>query len=104
MATRKLLEIPIRISSACRQIHACLTGSKARRMDLVDSAAINNVWNLLDRCWGELDQLCHWTIDIFETEEITRFMHGWQVSDEHQLQSDESLKQFFPTDLHIRVL
>lgn len=81
-SVRRLLSIPLQISSVCRQIHACLTGPKARRMDLVNTTAINSIWSTLDRCWRELDELRHWTIDILEAEDINRFIHGWQVGDD----------------------
>ncbi|TCD61677.1 hypothetical protein EIP91_008099 [Steccherinum ochraceum] len=76
-SARELLALPLQISSVCRQIHACLTGPKARRLNVVNSAAITNAWTTLDRCWRELDGL-RW-IETVEPEDINRFIHSWQV-------------------------
>lgn len=76
-----MMLIPLQIASACRQIHAYLTGRKALLADRVDEAAINIVWNTLDRSWRDLDQLRQYPLDGFEPEDINRFIHSWQVGD-----------------------
>ncbi|KAH8107020.1 hypothetical protein BXZ70DRAFT_885550 [Cristinia sonorae] len=78
-STRRLLEIPLQIASVCRQINTYLTGPKARRLEVVNAAAISTAWNTLDRCWRELDDLRQWSMDIVEAEEMNRFIHGWQI-------------------------
>lgn len=73
--------VPIRISGVCRQVHASLTGPKARRALLVDEESLNYTWKMLDRCWKELDELRQYgTGDLVDVEDIERFINAWQVS------------------------
>ncbi|THG99635.1 hypothetical protein EW026_g2735 [Hermanssonia centrifuga] len=71
---------PIRISSVCRDIHAALTGPKARQREDVKEDLLQYVWDTLDQCWKELDDLRSvGTGEIIEVEDMERFIHGWQI-------------------------
>lgn len=41
---------------------------------------LEKVWDGLDKCWAELDNLrnCD-TGEVFVKEDLDRFVHGWQV-------------------------
>ncbi|KAI8998747.1 hypothetical protein BD414DRAFT_408105 [Trametes punicea] len=72
--------IPIRIASVCRDVHAALTGPKARQRDELDENKLQKAWDTLERCWGELDSLRHLgTCGIIQPEDVERFIDGWQI-------------------------
>ena len=72
--------VPINISSLCRDIHAALTGPKARQRNELKEDMIQYVWDGLDRCWKELDGLRSATTgDAIDEVDMERFIHGWQV-------------------------
>jgi hypothetical protein len=50
---------PIRLSSACRQIHAALTGPKAKRKEDVNERGLKEAWEALSRSWEEFEGLRH---------------------------------------------
>ncbi|ELU40099.1 fungal zn(2)-Cys(6) binuclear cluster domain-containing protein [Rhizoctonia solani AG-1 IA] len=50
---------PIRLSSACRQIHAALTGPKAKRKEDVNEPGLKEAWEALSRSWEEFEGLRH---------------------------------------------
>lgn len=50
---------PIRLSSACRQIHAALTGPKAKRKEDVNEPGLKDAWEALGRSWEEFEGLRH---------------------------------------------
>ncbi|EIN07736.1 hypothetical protein PUNSTDRAFT_126687 [Punctularia strigosozonata HHB-11173 SS5] len=74
--------LPLRISSACRQIHDVLTGPKARqrRNSLIDEIAMKDAWDALEECWRGLENVkeCG-TAGVVQEEDIERFIHGWQI-------------------------
>ncbi|KAI0637085.1 hypothetical protein C8Q77DRAFT_1050404 [Trametes polyzona] len=72
--------VPIRIASVCRDVHAALTGPKARRQQDLDEDKLQDVWDTLERCWQDLDNLRHvGTCGIVQAEDIERFIDGWQI-------------------------
>ena len=80
MFTFRYIAVPLRISSVCRIIHAALTGPKAKQREGVKEELLNKVWDSLDRCWQELEDLRKFgTGDLIEVEDMERFIHGWQV-------------------------
>lgn len=76
--------IPIRIASVCRDIHASLTGPKARHRDDIDEEGLHESWDVLEKCWRDLDGLRQFgAYDIVQAEDIERFIDGWQVRCHH---------------------
>ncbi|KAJ2968291.1 hypothetical protein NUW54_g13260 [Trametes sanguinea] len=72
--------IPIRIASLCRDVHAALTGPKARQRDELDENKLQEAWDTLEHCWGELDSLRQLgTCGIVQPEDVERFIDGWQI-------------------------
>ncbi|KAJ8487145.1 hypothetical protein ONZ51_g4372 [Trametes cubensis] len=72
--------IPIRIASVCREVHAALTGPKARQREDLDEVKLEEAWKTLERCWTDLDGLRHLgTCGIIQPEDIERFIDGWQI-------------------------
>ncbi|GBE82350.1 hypothetical protein SCP_0407340 [Sparassis crispa] len=72
--------IPIRIASACRQLHSALTGPKARQRNNVDEDKLQSVWQTLDQCWKDFDGLRQFgTAGFVQSEDVERFIDGWQV-------------------------
>lgn len=72
--------IPLRISTICRQVHASLTGSKARQSDEIDAFRLHEVWNSLGHVWEDLDGLRNYPgTDALQPHEIERFISGWQI-------------------------
>ncbi|KAG8746510.1 hypothetical protein FRC10_004644 [Ceratobasidium sp. 414] len=71
---------PIRLSSACRQIHAALTGPKAKRKEDVNEPGLKDAWEALGRSWEEFEGLRHvGPVGIIQTEDTERFVNGWQI-------------------------
>ncbi|CEL55161.1 hypothetical protein RSOLAG1IB_01169 [Rhizoctonia solani AG-1 IB] len=71
---------PIRLSSACRQIHAALTGPKAKRKEDVNERGLKEAWEALSRSWEEFEGLRHvGPVGIIQTEDTERFVNGWQI-------------------------
>ncbi|TFY59031.1 hypothetical protein EVJ58_g6036 [Rhodofomes roseus] len=72
--------IPIRIASVCRDVHAALTGPKARQCREIDENKLHDAWEILDQCWKDFDGLRHLGTDGFvQVEDIERFIDGWQI-------------------------
>nr|VWO98786.1 cAMP-dependent protein kinase catalytic subunit [Ganoderma boninense] len=72
--------IPIRIASVCRDIHAALTGPKARQREEIDEDTLQDAWDRLERCWRDLDGLRQFgTYGIVQIEDVERFIDGWQI-------------------------
>jgi len=72
--------IPIRIASVCREIHAALTGPKARQSPGIDEGKLHRAWETLDQCWKDFDGLRQLGTDGFlQAEDIERFIDGWQI-------------------------
>ncbi|THH06755.1 hypothetical protein EW145_g3862, partial [Phellinidium pouzarii] len=70
---------PIRLSTICREIHAALTGPKARQCDEIDAVQLHGAWNDLGHAWDELENLRHLaTGDFIQPQEVDRFVNGWQ--------------------------
>lgn len=99
--TYRYATAPIRLSSACRQIHAALTGPKAKRKEDVNERGLKDAWEALGRSWEEFEGLRHVgpvsspfrmpvygvcvliarlaQVGIIQTEDTERFVNGWQV-------------------------
>lgn len=72
---------PIRLASACRKVHAALTGPKARAAKRLDGKKLEETWEALALCWEEFEGLRSiQRTDHVSTEDTTRFVDGWQVS------------------------
>ncbi|KAH9946221.1 uncharacterized protein BXZ73DRAFT_86390 [Epithele typhae] len=72
--------IPIRIASVCRDIHACLTGPKARQREDLDEEGLLESWDVLEKCWRDLEGLRQFSsFGINQPEDIERFIDGWQI-------------------------
>ncbi|KAI0079977.1 hypothetical protein K474DRAFT_438548 [Panus rudis PR-1116 ss-1] len=72
--------VPLRISDVCREIHTALTGPKARRNEVVNEGTLVYVWNTLDLCWKELEDLRQLvTGDVLDPEDVERYINGWQI-------------------------
>ncbi|PCH38255.1 hypothetical protein WOLCODRAFT_130794 [Wolfiporia cocos MD-104 SS10] len=72
--------IPIRVSSVCREIHAALTGPKARRGHAVHEDKLHAAWETLDQCWNDFDSVRQLGTDGFvNAEDVERFIDGWQI-------------------------
>ncbi|KAI0748006.1 hypothetical protein C8Q80DRAFT_1336908 [Daedaleopsis nitida] len=72
--------IPIRIASVCRDVHAVLTGPKARQRDDIDEDSLQDAWDMLERCWRDLEGLRQFgAYDIVQMEDVERFIDGWQI-------------------------
>lgn len=96
--------VPIRISGVCRQVHASLTGPKARRALLVDEESLNYTWKMLDRCWKELDELRQYgTGDLVDVEDIERFINAWQIKifECHNLIREALKQRLGPSDSYV---
>ncbi|KAG8700973.1 hypothetical protein FRC09_005635 [Ceratobasidium sp. 395] len=78
--TYRYATAPIRLSSACRQIHAALTGPKAKRKEDVNEPGLKDAWEALGRSWEEFEGLRHvGPVGIIQTEDTERFVNGWQI-------------------------
>jgi hypothetical protein len=79
---------PIRLASACRKVHAALTGPKARAAKRLDGEKLEDTWESLTLCWEEFESLRPiQRSDHVTNEDTTRFIDGWQVSRSHLLLS-----------------
>ncbi|KAI5122045.1 hypothetical protein M0805_006030 [Coniferiporia weirii] len=71
---------PVRLSSVCRQVHATLTGPKARQRGEIDASQLHDIWNSLGHAWEDLESLRHYpTGDFNQPLEVDRFVNGWQI-------------------------
>jgi len=78
--TYRYATIPIRIASICRQVHAALTGPKARQSNDIDEERLHDAWDALDQCWKDFDGLRQFgTSPIVQAEDVERFIDGWQI-------------------------
>ena len=72
----------LELASACRRVHASLTGPKARQQNDVDEESVSQVWVTLDKAWSDFENLRHLgTGGIVHEEDVERYIHGWQVGD-----------------------
>ncbi|CCM06228.1 uncharacterized protein FIBRA_08474 [Fibroporia radiculosa] len=72
--------VPIRIASVCRDIHAVLTGPKARQSHELDEDKLHDAWETLDQCWKSFDGLRQYGTDGFvQVEDVERYIDGWQI-------------------------
>ncbi|KAK0197559.1 hypothetical protein F5146DRAFT_1015875 [Armillaria mellea] len=79
-----LFSIPLHLSSVCRKVHAVLTGAKAARKAEegagVDGEGMREVWEGLERCWGEFEELKRPNGMESETDaQVERFASAWQI-------------------------
>ncbi|KZS99138.1 hypothetical protein SISNIDRAFT_492392 [Sistotremastrum niveocremeum HHB9708] len=71
---------PIHLSSACRKVHAALTGPKARSRPEVDEELLKAAWEALERSWEEFEALRQiGSVGIAQPEDTDRFVSGWQI-------------------------
>ncbi|KAI0035738.1 hypothetical protein K488DRAFT_24378, partial [Vararia minispora EC-137] len=73
---------PLRLASACRNIHSAITGPRVRQGSTIDETQVLAVWDLLDKTWLDLDelrQLPRTNIPIVHDEDVDRYCDGWQV-------------------------
>ncbi|OCH95495.1 hypothetical protein OBBRIDRAFT_788050 [Obba rivulosa] len=78
--TYRYATIPIRIASVCRQVHAALTGPKARQSHDIDEDRLHDAWDVLDQCWKDFDGLRQFgTSPVVQAEDVERFIDGWQI-------------------------
>ena len=93
---------PIRLSAACRQVNAHLTGPKAERSEKIDKAAMNRVWTAFADSWEEFESLRSCVVGgtVVQNEDTDRFISGWQVGGQcnrrASLTSAQKLTGFFP--------
>ncbi|KAH9951307.1 hypothetical protein B0H21DRAFT_276431 [Amylocystis lapponica] len=72
--------IPIRIASACRQVHTALTGPKARQCNDIDEERLFSTWDIFDQCWKDFEGLRQFgTHNFIQAEDIERFIDSWQI-------------------------
>ncbi|KZT11413.1 uncharacterized protein LAESUDRAFT_269015 [Laetiporus sulphureus 93-53] len=72
--------IPIRIASVCRDVHAALTGPRARQSREIGEVKLHDAWETLDQCWKDFEGLRQLGTDGFvQTEDVERFIDGWQI-------------------------
>lgn len=77
----RLSRTPLRVSEACRLVHSCLTGPKARHRPQINDGPLRRAWDILHQAWGDLDILRQNTSGgIVQPEDMDVFAHGWQVS------------------------
>ncbi|PVF98575.1 hypothetical protein CPB86DRAFT_814609 [Serendipita vermifera] len=66
---------PIRLASACRKVHAALTGPKARAARRLDGKKLEETWEALALCWEEFESLRPiQRSDHIRSEDTTRFI------------------------------
>ncbi|CCA70017.1 hypothetical protein PIIN_03957 [Serendipita indica DSM 11827] len=71
---------PIRLASACRKVHAALTGPKARSAKRLDGKKLEDTWEALAVCWEEFESLRPiQRNDYLKNEDNLRFVDGWQI-------------------------
>ncbi|KAI0273782.1 hypothetical protein BC834DRAFT_855583 [Gloeopeniophorella convolvens] len=69
------------LASACRKVHAALTGPKARQQQTeIDEKSLHEVWEALEKSWKDFDNLrmLGTTRHVLE-EDVDRYIHGWQI-------------------------
>ncbi|TDL27284.1 hypothetical protein BD410DRAFT_762036 [Rickenella mellea] len=71
---------PLNLSSTCRQVHAALTGPKARQKDEIDEDRLTKAWDALERSWEEFESLrTLGTAGVIRSDDVDRFVNGWQI-------------------------
>jgi hypothetical protein len=76
----QLFALPLRLDVICRQVHALLTSSKARKQTVaVDCLALQGIWAGLDHCWEEFEQLRKSGSSGVGNGDVERFAGSWQV-------------------------
>ncbi|TFK55186.1 hypothetical protein OE88DRAFT_1780189 [Heliocybe sulcata] len=73
--------IPLRVSGACRLVHAALTGPRARQRGDIDEIRLKEAWDTLDSAYEELESLKSptTTMGVMSRDEVLRFVYGWQI-------------------------
>ncbi|EPQ58392.1 hypothetical protein GLOTRDRAFT_120144 [Gloeophyllum trabeum ATCC 11539] len=74
--------VPLRVSNACRLVHAALTGPRARQRGEIDESSVREAWEMLDTAWEELETLKSPTagsMGVLSRDEVLRFVYGWQI-------------------------
>jgi len=78
--TYRYAVVPLQLASACRKVHAALTGPKARQQNEIDEKSLHEVWAILDKSWKDFEDLRQLgTVGIVHEEDIERYINGWQV-------------------------
>lgn len=78
--TYRYAMVPLELASACRKVHAALTGPKARQQNEIDEKSLHDVWDALEKLWKDFDNLrMLGTSGNVHDEDVDRYIHGWQV-------------------------
>ncbi|KAA1474871.1 hypothetical protein DENSPDRAFT_782374, partial [Dentipellis sp. KUC8613] len=72
--------VPLQLATACRKIHAILTGPKARLQDTLDEDSLQEVWRVLIKSWDDFDALRDLgVVGMVQQEDTERYIQGWQM-------------------------
>ncbi|KAF8275264.1 hypothetical protein EI94DRAFT_1560073 [Lactarius quietus] len=78
--TYRYAMVPLELASACRKVHAALTGPKARQQNEIDEKSLHDVWDALEKLWKDFDNLrMLGTSGNIHEEDVDRYIHGWQI-------------------------
>ncbi|KAI0306791.1 hypothetical protein B0F90DRAFT_1693299 [Multifurca ochricompacta] len=78
--TYRYAMVPLELASACRKVHAALTGPKARQHNEIDEKSLHEVWDALEKSWKDFDNLrLLGTSGNVHEEDVDRYIHGWQI-------------------------
>lgn len=78
--TYRYAQVPLQLASACRKVHAALTGPSARQNDEIDENLLHEAWGILDQSWKAFEGLKELgTLGIIRAEEVERYIYGWQI-------------------------
>ncbi|KAH9180309.1 hypothetical protein EDB89DRAFT_2062044 [Lactarius sanguifluus] len=78
--TYRYAMVPLELASACRKVHAALTGPKARQQNEIDEKSLHDVWDALEKLWKDFDNLrMLGTSGNVHEEDVDRYIHGWQI-------------------------
>lgn len=84
----RLASVPLKLASACRKLQQCLTGPIAQRRHSIDEGGIRSVWDALDQCSKDLNELRHRAnMGIVKEEDVTQYADAWQASASPQSKS-----------------
>lgn len=77
----RLASVPLKLASACRNLHQCLTGPEAQRRHSIDEGRIRNLWDTLEQCSKDLNELRHLAnLGMVKEEDVTQYADAWQAS------------------------
>ena len=80
--SRRWALAPLRLATACRQVHSALTSTKARNRQDVDVKKLKQAWESIETCWEEFESLRQLgLLGILTVEDADMFVDGWKVRD-----------------------